>query len=61
MRVLIYHEAGPTLAARLPQVKSEGLDIDILPVSDRERLAECLPKAEIFCHVQVTGSALPQP
>ncbi len=51
MRVLFHFEAGPALRARLAGLNAEGIGVDIVPVSDRERLAECLPDAEVFWHV----------
>lgn len=60
MRVLFHYDAGPSLRAQLEALQSDGLDVDIVPVADRERLAECLPGAEVFWHMldPITGDML---
>ena len=51
IRVLFQYDAGPALRARLGELEAEGLRVDIVPVPDREALAACLPRAEVFWHV----------
>ncbi len=51
MRILFHYDAGPTLRAQLDGLKAEGIEIDIVPVPDRDGLARHLPHAEVFWHV----------
>lgn len=51
MRVLFHYDAGSDLRDRLEGLRSEGLAVDIVLVSEGERLASVLPATEIFWHV----------
>ncbi len=60
MKVVFHYDAGPALAASLRELSTEGLDIVVCPVDDRDRFRHHMADAEVLWHVlePVTRSVL---
>jgi phosphoglycerate dehydrogenase-like enzyme len=51
LRVVLHHDAGPTVIDYLERLRSGGLDIAWCPVDDRTRLRHLLEQADVLLHV----------
>jgi phosphoglycerate dehydrogenase-like enzyme len=51
LRVVLHHDAGPTVIDHLQRLRRGGLDITSCPVDDRLRLGELLKDADVLLHV----------
>jgi phosphoglycerate dehydrogenase-like enzyme len=51
LRVVLHHDAGPTVVDHLDRLRGSGLDITWCPVDDRSRLRQLLRDADVLLHV----------
>ncbi|MEE9416820.1 MAG: 2-hydroxyacid dehydrogenase [Acidimicrobiales bacterium] len=51
MKVVFHYDAGPELAVRLAGLGSQGLEVAVCPVDDRENFARHMADAEVIWHV----------
>ena len=57
MKVVFHYDAGPGLSASLRELGGEGLEVEVVPVADREGFSKAMKDCEVLWHVlePVTG------